>query len=236
MLFGTKPRLSKYDLTSLTHENTEITRVDTIKYLGMKLDPNLSLDHHVEYIKSKTFGKVKLLGRLNDFLLPDTMLMLYKTLILPIMDYGDIVYDGMTQKNALALQRVQNMAFKNILKAPKLTPTTTMHSELDMLTLSQRRMMHNATQMYKIHTGNGPDKTCDLFERRKSVSSFCTRSVTQGDFNIPLVKLECTKRCFSYRGVMTWTGLPNWLKLAPSLDEFKSSIRQWLLDGDNNIT
>ena len=52
MLFGTKPKLAKYDLTAVSHEGTEITRVDTIKYLGMKLDPTLSFNHHVEYIKS----------------------------------------------------------------------------------------------------------------------------------------------------------------------------------------
>ncbi len=78
----------------------------------MKLDPYLDFNQHVEYVKRKTIGKVKLLGRLNNILMPDTMLMFYKTLILPIIDYGDIIYDGVSQKNAVALQRLQNMAFK----------------------------------------------------------------------------------------------------------------------------
>ncbi len=213
-----------------------ITRADSIKYLGVKLDPALSFDHHVEYIKKKTIRKVKLLGRLNDFLLPDTMLMLYKTLILPIIDYGDIIYDGMSQKNAMALQRVQNMAFKNILKAPRLTPTAKIHEDLNILTLQQRRLMHGATQMYKVHTGTCPSTTLNLFVRRKDISAQTTRACTIGDFNIPRVKLQCTKRCFMYRGPIIWDSLPRHLKTLPDQDQFKTLIRKWLLDGDNDVT
>ena len=93
----------------------------------MTLDPCLSFDQHVDYTKKKSIGKVKLLGRLSDFLQADTLLMLYKSLILPIIDYRDIIYDGMSQKNAMILQQVQNMAFKSVLRAPKLASTSVIH-------------------------------------------------------------------------------------------------------------
>ncbi len=67
---------SQLQYLSITHEDITITRTDTVKYLRMKLDPLLNFDQYVEYIKRKITGKVKLLGRLNEFLLPDTMLML----------------------------------------------------------------------------------------------------------------------------------------------------------------
>ena len=159
--------------------------------------------------------------------------MLYKTLILPIIDYGDIIYDGMSQRNAMALQRVQNMAFKNILKAPKLTPTAKIHGDLNMLTFKQRRYMHGASQMYKVHTGICPTTTLKLFVRRTNISSHCTRASTTGDFNIPHVRLQCTKRCFTYKGPMIWDSLPRHLKLLPNQDQFETHIRKWLLDGDN---
>ena len=85
----------------------------------MQLDPLLNFEKHVDYIKNKTIGKVKFLSKLNEFLSAETMLMLYKTLILPIIDYGDILYDCITQKNAMILQRIQNMALKSVLKVPK---------------------------------------------------------------------------------------------------------------------
>ena len=162
--------------------------------------------------------------------------MLYKTLILPIIDYADIIYDGMSQKNSMALQRVQNMAFKSILKVPKLTATTQIHADLDMLTLNQRRTMHTATQMYKIHTHDCPHYVEWLFECRGDQSNHCTRAAVIGDFTIPRLRLEQSKRCFTYRGSVTWDGLPLWLKLSPDVTQFKANIKQWLLDGDNDVT
>ena len=69
---------------------------------------------------------------------------------MPIIDYGDVIYDCMSQKDAAILQRLQNMAFKNILRVPHLTPTVETHHELDMLTLCDRRTLHTATQMFKV--------------------------------------------------------------------------------------
>ena len=93
----------------------------------------------------------------------DTMLMLYKTFILPIIDYGDIIYDSMSQKDSMILQRLQNMAFKSILRVPRLTATTVTHDELNMLTLKDRRTLHIATQMYKVENDDCPHKIKSSF-------------------------------------------------------------------------
>ena len=136
----------------------------------------------------------------------------------------------------MTLQRIQNMAFKNILKAPKLTPTVKIHNDLNMLTLEQRRFMHGATQMYKIHTGTCPPKTLEKFIRRTDISTHRTRASAIGDFHIPRIKLQRTKRCFTYKGPVIWDSLPRYLKILPTQDQFKTHIRQWLLDGDNDVT
>ena len=54
----------------------------------MKLEENLTFAEHVDYVKRKTIGKIKFLGRLNNVLSQATMLMLYKSLILPVIDYA----------------------------------------------------------------------------------------------------------------------------------------------------
>ena len=47
-------------------ENT-LERVETFKYLGAMLDPQLTFKAHCEYVKSKTLGKVRALGRIRNF-------------------------------------------------------------------------------------------------------------------------------------------------------------------------
>ena len=131
-----------------------------------------------------TIEKIKFLGRLNNVLSQATMLM-YKSLILLIIDYADVIYDCMGKKDEMSLQRLQNMAFKNILKKPKLTPTAEIHEELDMPTLKSRRILHTSVQMYKVDRGTCPKPVTNRFTKRSHVTKCHTRSVTTGNYNIP---------------------------------------------------
>ena len=231
MVFGTRHTCSKIHFEQIAFEGNTIARATKVKYLGIQLDPLLNFADHVEYIKRKTISKVKLLGSLNQILSKDTLLMLYKTLILPIIDYGDIIFDGINQKDAVVLQKVQNMAFKSILQVPKWTSTATTHAELDMLTLSQRRFLHTAKQMFKVDRGLCPPQILVKFQRRSDISNVHTRSSTMGNFEIPNYRLHQSRRNFVYRGM-----LPLDLRSIEDIDTFVSSTKQWLIDGDVGLT
>ena len=56
------------------------------------LDCRLTFEEHANYMKSKTIGKIKLLGRIRHILDRETAIMLYKTLIILIYDYCDYLY------------------------------------------------------------------------------------------------------------------------------------------------
>ncbi len=56
------------------------------------LDSKLSFNTHVEYIKSKATPRLKMLHKLKHILSNKTKLMSYKILIVPLFDYGDILY------------------------------------------------------------------------------------------------------------------------------------------------
>ncbi len=73
-------------------------------------------DHdHVRYIQSKVIPKIRTLGKIAPIVKRSTSLMIYKTLILPIMEYGDVVYDCLTVKDADTLQKLQNACLKGTL-------------------------------------------------------------------------------------------------------------------------
>ncbi len=99
----------------------------------MKLDQQLRFEEHAAYIQLKMIGKINnLLGRIQGTIKQSTTEMLYETLILPIPDYGDIVYNCLSQKYTIILQRQQHMCLKNILQAGKHTSTVEIHTILDM--------------------------------------------------------------------------------------------------------
>ncbi len=135
-----------------------------MKYLGMKLDPSLTFKEHVNYVKGKTLGKIKLLGKVSSYIKSSTALMLYKSLILPIYDYGDIIYNCLSLADSKTLQVLQNMAFKFILGVPLLTPTAYIHRELEMSTLQERRTQHSATLMYQVDKAYVHHQCCDYLK------------------------------------------------------------------------
>ncbi len=61
MTFGTRTKVSVMPSKELKIGNTTINRVQEFKYLGVKLDSCLTFNNHVQYIQSKTIGKMKLL-------------------------------------------------------------------------------------------------------------------------------------------------------------------------------
>ena len=162
--------------------------------------------------------------------------MLYTTLILPIFDYGDIIYNCLSQQNAVMLQRLQDMSLRTILQTDKRASTVTIHENLDVLALESRRNMHSATQMYKINNGIAPEPVVKLFVRRDNINPRATRCTTQNRYDIPYCRLQMSRRDFVYRGINIWHGLPTAFQSIDTLKEFKSTVHMWLLDGDVGIT
>ncbi len=157
MVFGTQPGCKKMEGLDVRINGQQIKQQDKVKYLGIMLDPQLSFKNHVEYVRGKTVGKIKLLSRISNVIKPDTALFLYKSLIRPIFDYCDFIIDGMTQRENDTLQKLQNMSLRNILGVNTLTRTLSIHQTLDIDYLSTRQKQHLATEMYKISVGLVPN-------------------------------------------------------------------------------
>ena len=214
-----------------------IQQCNKVKYLGLILDPQLTFKDHVEYIRGKTVGKIKLLSRISNIIKPTTSLFLYKSLIRPIFDYCDYIFDGMSHRESQTLQKLQNMSLRNILGVNTLTRTLNIHQTLDIDYLSARRKQHMATEMFKVHQGLVPGPVTSHFENIGQVHQRNTRLSCSNNFKVPNFKLEICRRSFMYRGPKLWRQVPPELKSVPTLDSLKTGLRTlWRFDGDPGIT
>ncbi len=130
--------------------------------------------------------------------------LLYKVLILPVIDYGDIVYHKLNQSDAVALQRVQNVACWSILKADIYTHIDFMHEELALCTLYQRRCQHICNIMHKLLNGQGPPACADAFTYEHEIHNVQTRRAACELLCIPLTKLKSSERDFMVEGPRLW--------------------------------
>ena len=89
VLFGTDARLANVENFQVTIGHHHLKRVLEYKYLGVVLDENLSWKSHVKYIISKAGKRIGLLGRVRQHLTTNAANLIYRTFILPVMDYCD---------------------------------------------------------------------------------------------------------------------------------------------------
>ena len=86
--------------------NNKIEHKAVSKYLGMDIDSNLSFHSHVEYLKSKTIGKLKLSVKIRPVVDQATASQLYQSLVVPIFDYRDVIYNCISQNVFVELKRL----------------------------------------------------------------------------------------------------------------------------------
>ena len=80
------------------------------------LDCELNFNHHVKELKKNLGFKSYMLAILKSYVPTVIMLIIYKTYVLPLFDYADVLYNGAT--GTQLLQTVQNRCLKYCLKVP----------------------------------------------------------------------------------------------------------------------
>ena len=136
MIFGTRNQQQLCRDVMVYHNGQRLEQCETFKYLGIVLDSRLNFKAHIDFIKSKTVGKIKLLGRIRNILDYQTATMLHKTLILPIYDYCDFIYFP-SGNSAESLQKLQNCALRSILWADLRTSTDILHAQVQVPRLTE---------------------------------------------------------------------------------------------------
>ena len=93
--------------TTTTSRDLEISldgnllkQTNSVKYLGVNIDHNLSWNTHVHAISRRVYPRLKLLNRISRYLTRSVLLRIYKQTILPLMDYGCIVWGDCGKQNA----------------------------------------------------------------------------------------------------------------------------------------
>ena len=150
LLFGSKCRLKSIGPVSILVNEQSLEEASSFKYLGVTLCENLSWGDHIKNIMSKTNQRLGLLRRIKTLLPLHARLTFYHSMILPIFDYGDIIWgDKNNAKLMNDLQVQQNKAAKIILDKEKYSSATAALETLKWKRLDQRRLLHRCVFIFK---------------------------------------------------------------------------------------
>ena len=136
---------------------------DQQKLLGVIIDKNLNWDKQVDAVCLNISGHITLLKLLSKYIDQANMKVYYNSYILPIMDYGCLIWGRCTKTNTLRIVKLQKRAARIILKADITTPSQIMFSELKWLTFPKRVQYDSCTMVYTAINGLAPEYISDIF-------------------------------------------------------------------------
>ncbi|CAD6222047.1 GSCOCG00005308001-RA-CDS, partial [Cotesia congregata] len=86
-----------------------------VKDLGILIDNKLTFEKHIDKISLQAFKVLELITRTGrDFLNPYSLLSLYRSLVLPILEYGAVIWSPYTDTLINRVERVQNKFCKSL--------------------------------------------------------------------------------------------------------------------------
>ena len=220
MLFYTSYYRGNTDL-HLNIDGTELECVREFKYLGFILDSKLTFNEHINHILSKAKQRIGCLWRVRKYIKQDTALQLYKSLVLPYYDYGDVIYMHTSEQNLLKLQYMQNNACRMILRADKYESVKGMHIRLGLSALNERRLFHISGFMYKLKRGD--IKSLELRFLFVDIDMYhgrLTRSLTREDLVVPSTRTTFGERAIAVFGSRIWNLLPLEFRTLGTFDTF----------------
>ena len=108
MLFVSKAIQDKLPPFDVLYNDEPLLKVASYNYLGLSLDSQLNYNLHVKKLISSVSAKLKQFQRMRTFLNDKAALMVYKNMLLPILEYGDIFLSATSAANRKKLQVLQN--------------------------------------------------------------------------------------------------------------------------------
>ena len=121
---------------------------------------------------------------MRKYITQDVALRIYKTMILPILEYGDILYDGTSNKLTGKLQTLQNRCLRTCLIPKQHIPTIRMHEICKIANLKPRRKMHLQLCMFRQRNNPAIVNTRNVCTRLHDAVLFNTLKPNSGKYKV----------------------------------------------------
>ena len=214
---GKKNPKNKY-YVGTEQEKQELEETDLEKDLGVFIDPNLDFKKHIKnVVKKASYLSYKIL---KNFTYRDANILvpLFKTLIRPILEYGNTIWSNGIKKYKNLVENVQRK-FTKYIKGLTNIPYEERLKSIKLPSLEYRLIRGDMIQVFKI-----ANKYYDPITT-ESIFNFSDNSRLRGH-NFKIVKQNTNKTKFSNfftnRVVNTWNKLPSSIVNANSINEFKN--------------
>ena len=206
---------------------SQLKRVEVIKFLGLLIDPALKWSSHISKIKTTISKTVGVLYKIKDFVPMYILKNIYNTLILPHLNYCNIVWGNAYPTYLNQLFLLQKKAVRIITQSDFLAHTRPLFSSLNLLNIFDLHRYHCAVFIFKSINNKLPVNFNDYFNFNYDIHNHYTRS-SGHLFSLP-TNTDTFKRSIVCYGVNFWNSLTHALRNIKYLNSFSFKLKNHLL-------
>ena len=195
-----------------------LAQVNDEKDLGVIIDKDLRFHKHAAAAVKTANSRLGLIKKSFAVLDQTTLPLLYKSLVRPHLEYGNLVWGPFLREEILNVEKVQKRATKTV-HAIRDLPYEERLQHLDLPSLQHRRRRGDMIYAYKLFTEKIGLAKEDFFTS--------STPLTRGHQHA-VIKKKATKLCrihaFSNRIVDDWNGLPPHVISQTTTNKFKKEL------------
>lgn len=192
--------------------------------LGLLVDNNMMFHAHAASAVAKAFRTLGVIKRTFMNLDQETLPLLFKTMVRPILEYGNCVWGPIYCGDQDRVERVQRRATKMI-AAIRHLPYEERLERLNLPSMYHRRLRGDMITVYQICSGKIRIDPLKLF------APFPENLNTRGHPRKLLVQTSnraSRRQFFSVRVINSWNGLPEDIVMSENTNSFKNKLdKHW---------
>ena len=224
MIFGTKNMLK--NIRNLHMEikldGQILDRVHFYKYLGLTIDDQVNFNRHIQDMNKIVSHKLYMFAKLRYYIEEKEAILLFKTMILPVIEYCDIIYEVTSANNLNKILKLFKQGLRTCTRNrnPLVTDEIELQKVCTICDLKIRRKVHLRNFMYR------QQNNIDLINRR----NIRTRLHDAIVFKLYKPSSEKCRQNVIYRGALEWNKLNKEQRLLANFKSFKSGQKKFMGD------
>lgn len=196
----------------------QIEYSDTVKNLGLIMDSKMSWKDQVNAVCNKVYKALHSLVAVRSSTPQHIRLLLARSLIVPIFDYGDVLYSLVSKMNLRKLQRAFNTVTRYVFNLSKYDHISGYANAILGVNFTSHLKLRVCTQTFKI-LNDPPVYLNNFFSYARSMRG-------------PLLIVPRCSSCglkdsFRHRAISAWNQLPRTCRCERNYNSFKNSVSSY---------
>lgn len=229
VIFSCRAAVNNHGAALITINNTQISRENVIKFLGIYIDCNLNWKYHVLQISNKISSVVGIIRKIRYKLTLESAILLYDALIMSRLNYCNICWASTYKTTLLKLYKIQKYALKICLydMSNRNSDPFRVLNRLDVYKMNDYCI---GVFMYMYNKKILPVAFDNLLNPLQTTHAYSTRGCSNNLYNSMYARTTIRSFSLNIRGPVIFNKIPTIIKCATSLNMFKRQYRALLLN------